>query len=556
VSFAVAQCVSWLVLPRLFPEQGFYWFLATLLLALAIIGWWAFASRAARLERWGGLALIVLALYAVSRGLHVSVAQAGMGMLYFFLAIPWLSLALLVAVVATRRLPDARRRLALAAVILLATGAWLLVRVEGIRGEGGMDAAWRWSKTAEERLLGEVARESAGASPTIPAGPPEWPGFRGAGRDGVVRSLRIETDWSASPPEQLWRRAVGPAWSSFAVAGGRLYTQEQRGDEEVVSCYAAASGKPLWHHADATRFWEANAGPGPRGTPTVHDGRVYALGATGILNALDAASGDVVWSRNVASDAEVEVPYWGFASSPLVVDDLVVDAAAGRLAAYDVDDGAPRWLGPERAGGYSSPHRLTVGGLDQIVLLNGTGATSVAVPDGTILWEHAWAGAAMLQPAVTLDGDLLVTTSDMSGGTGLRRITVGSDGGAWHVQERWTSTGLKPYFNDFVVHDGHAYGFDGSMLACIDLRDGARQWKGGRYGHGQLLLLSEADALLVLSERGELALVAAVPDGFTEIARVPAIEGKTWNHPAIAGDVLLVRNDREMVAFRLRRLST
>lgn len=378
-----------------------------------------------------------------------------------------------------------------------------------------------------------------------------WPGFRGPNRDSILPGVRIVTDWTASPPVELWRRPIGPGWGSFAVDGNVLYTQEQRGAVEVVAAYNVTTGAPVWRHDDEARFWESNAGAGPRGTPTLSNGRVYTFGATGILNALDAKSGRVVWTRNAASDTGATTPDWGFSSSPLVVGDLVIVAASGRLAAYDLTTGAPRWSGPARAVSYSSPHLMTIDGVAQILFENGTGLISVAPADGTVLWEHAWPGVTIVQPALTADGDVLISTHDGVGGVGTRRLAVARGPGGWTVEERWTSNGLKPYFNDFVVHEGHAFGFDGSILACIDLENGQRTWKGGRYGNGQFMLLADQDVLLVLSEAGDLALVSATSDKFTELGKFPAIEGKTWNHPVLAGDILLVRNGEEMVAFRL-----
>lgn len=401
---------------------------------------------------------------------------------------------------------------------------------------------------AAETVVGTVA-ETATDSPAAP--PADWPGFRGPRRDGVVHGVRIDTDWAASPPVEVWRRPVGPGWSSFAVDDDLVYTQEQRGDEEVVSCYHAASGETVWQHRDAARFWEANAGAGPRATPTLENGRVYTFGATGILNALDARTGVAVWSHDVAADSGVEVPGWGFASSPLVVDDVVVVAAAGKLMAYAIADGELRWTGPDGGAGYSSPHRVTIGGVEQVLLASRSGIVSVAPADGTALWEHQWPGGSrIVQPAMTADGDLLVSEGETRG---LRRMSVANGADGWSLDESWTTNRLKPYFSDFVVHGSHAYGFDSTALAAIDLESGEREWKGGRYGSGQLVLLPDQDLLLVVSEKGELVLVSATPDGFEELARVPAIEGKTWNHPVLVDDLLLVRNDREMAAFRLAR---
>jgi hypothetical protein len=549
---------------------------------LAIVLWWVFFSRAPWSERLGAIVLMIAGLIATKSIVHVSIATGAQGILLYILAIPGLCLAFVAWAVVTRNLSDGLRRATMAATILLACGAWALVRTGGFTAANlHHDLHWRWTQTAEERLVAQsgalppapppvspVAETPApgkpvivqsgvksGKKPATPAGetPDEaeagavWPRFRGP-HDGIVTGVQIKTDWTASPPVAMWRRPVGPGWSSFAVHGDLIYTQEQRGPDEVVTCYKLATGEPVWAHRDTARFWESNGGPGPRGTPTLSNRRVYTFGATGIVNALDANNGAVVWSRNAKSEAAVKTPTWGFASSPLVTGDLVIVGASGRLVAYDRVTGALRWRGPSHGASYSSPRLLTIDGVAQVLLLSGAGATSVALADGALLWEHSWKGYPIVQPNLTAEGDVLISVSESSG---IRRLALAHTPGGWTVAERWTSNGLKPYFNDFVVHNGHAYGFDRSILSCIDLKDGARKWKGGRYGNGQLVLLADQDLLLVLAEEGELALVRATPDQFTELARFPAIEGKTWNHPALAGDVLLVRNGEEMVAFRL-----
>ena len=578
VAAVALQWLLWLVVPWLFPDASMVATLGGVASGAVVLLWWLFFSRAPWVERLGAIVLMVVAVPVTSRVVHESIAGGMMGFMLVAYAVPALSLALVAGAAMGRRMSAWPRRVSMAGAILLACGAFALLRTGGVAGSGASDLHWRWTPSPEERLLSEakgeslpvpsppVATETPKAPPvseavrqpsTAPPAPApatslaEWPGFRGTDRDGVVRGVRIETDWSTLPPRNLWRRAIGPGWSSFAVRGDLLYTQEQRGDDEFVACYKVTTGEPVWRHRDAIRFWESNGGAGPRATPTLAAGRVYSMGATGVLNALDDVTGAVVWSHDVAADTNTPVPMWGFAGSPLVIDDLVIVSAAGRLAAYDVATGKPRWVGPAHGGSYSSPHPLSVDGVVQVVMLSDAGATSVAPADGAVLWEHAWPGSAITQPARVSDGDILISTVGMAGGVGTRRIAVARGPGGWTAEERWTSAGLKPYFNDLVVHKGHAFGFDGNILACISLEDGKRTWKGGRYGNGQLVLLADQDLLLVLSEDGELALVGATPDQFRELARIPALEGKTWNHPVVVGDILLIRNDREMAAFRL-----
>lgn len=595
----------------LFPNGAMIGLLGSVAGGALILLWWLFFSRAPWVERLGAVVLMVAAVCATYFVVHASIRGGMMGfMLPIILAVPALPVALVAWAVATRRLSTGPRRATLVATILAVCGLFASIRTDGVLG-GVPQITWRWTPTAEERLLAQAASEPApqplpaaapatDASPAVPAtaktpdepaatkaadktadavavpadatptpapiervegtamsergvGRVEWEGFRGPARDSIIRGVQIETDWAKSPPTAIWRRPIGPGWSSFAVAGDVLYTQEQRGDDEIVAAYRVSTGEPVWRHRDAARFYESNGGPGPRGTPTLSHGRVYTVGATGIVNALDARTGAVVWARNAVTDTGVTIPGWGITSSPLVVHDLVIVAASGRLVAYDVASGKPRWTKTTGGGSYSSPQLATIGGVTHVLFVGGGGATGHALADGAILWKHPlWQAAiGIVQPAV-VDGDLLIAPADAMGGIGMQRFGVSNGPSGWTVSERWTSRGLKPNFNDFVVHKGYAYGFDGTIMSCIDLKNGARKWKGGRYGGGQVVLLAEQDLLLVISEEGELALVKAEPDQFTEVAaKMPAIEGKTWNHPVLVGDLLLVRNGQEMAAFRL-----
>ena len=582
VVVAVLVVLLRFVVPLFVPGAGVIGVLAGVAGFALILLWWLFFSRAPWIERLAAIVVMVAGGALMWFVVHPSIRGGMMGRMLPMLLLPvTLGPALVLWAVATRRSSAGARRASMVGILLLACGIWGLARTDGIIGEADSLLRWRWTPTAEERLLAQEREEpvppppvtvtpaATREKPTTPAAEEapkpdapatadpvvvraEWSGFRGPRRDGVVGAMHIATDWSQSKPVELWRKKIGPGWSSFAAAGDLIYTQEQRGDEEIVSAYRLSNGAPVWKHRDTARFYESNAGPGPRGTPTVHSGRVYSLGATGIVNALDARTGARIWTRNAQADTGAPMPEWGYTSSPLVVDDVVIVAVSGRLVGYDVEAGNPRWTLTTVGGSYSSPHLATIGGVQQVILLSGAGATGVSPADGTRLWQFkAGDGTNIVQPAI-VDGDVLVSPGDAMGGMGMRRITVSrAEDGTWKTTERWTSRGLKPYHNDFVVHKGHAYGFDGTILSAISLADGERKWKGGRYGAGQMILLPDQDLLLVTSEEGDVALVSATPDKHSELAKFKAIEGKTWNHPVLLGDLLLIRNGEEMAAFRL-----
>lgn len=545
----VIQWVLRFLLPVLSPRATAFAVFGGMLFGIAIMIWWIFFSRAPKVERWGALVLMVVALTGTSFLLDESIATANMGLMFIIFSIPVLCLAFVIWTLITRNMSTVTRRVSMAGTILIASGFWIFLRTDGMTGDARHKLNWRWAKTHEDVLLSQMGNEfeSDMANPLSPSSEAEWPGFRGRERDGVVHGLKIMTDWSESPPAEMWRRPVGPGCSSFAVKGNLVYTQEQLGEFETVSCYSLTSGNPVWNHKDKARFYDSHAGPGPRSTPALANGKLYTLGATGILNALDAGDGSLIWSRNTAEGANMKIPDWGICGSPVVTGNLVIVSLAGKLAAFDSSTGEPLWYGDDGGSGYSSPHLLTISNVPQVLLMSESGAISINPATGEKLWDYSWPlPDRILQPAWIGNNELLINEEYKN----VRRIRVTADTTGWYITDVWTSSEIKMLYNDFIIHKGYAYGFDGPSMTCIDLSDGKRMWRGARY-RGFQILLADQDLILVLSEKGELALVSADPSKFRELANIQVLKGKTWNHPALIGNILLVRNAEEMAAYRL-----
>lgn len=455
------------------------------------------------------------------------------------------------------------RRVGMVLVLLLVAGGCTLLRLKGTWGNFDLQVRYRFGETAEDRYV--KGRTDKGASPaalpaeTLKLAPGDWPGFRGPARDGRVAGVTIPTNWEKAPPKLLWKQKIGPGWSSFAVVGRRLYTQEQRGPEEIVVCLDADTGKQLWEHKDKVRFAETIGGPGPRATPTFHDGKLYTLGAKGTLNCLDAASGKPVWAKDIVKDAGAEVPsseWWGFCSSPLVAHGVVTVAASfteGKMVlGYKADSGDLAWAAGDGKHTYCSTQLVTLGGVEQLLVTADNGLTSLNPTSGKVQWVHEWFGpmkmARVTQPAVVGESEVLFGTGSKQG---TRKLRLRQKGDGWSDEEVWTTKAISPEFNDLVVSKGHLYGFDGSFFTCVNLDDGEKRWRTRGYDQGQVLLLADQELLLILSETGRVALVKADPEKHTVLGKFQAIEGKTWNHPAVAHGNLFVRNDEEIACYQL-----
>ena len=432
-------------------------------------------------------------------------------------------------------------------------------RVDGYLGDATPNVTWSWLASRTASVLTESQPNDVAATHRIDTSISESdsPGFLGVKRDGTIHGQKLSTDWAHHPPKQLWRRSVGAAWSSFAVAGNVAITQEQRADSEATVCYDLNTGEERWAHLEpGIKFSEAYGGEGPRATPTIHDGFVYSLGATGVLNCLHGTTGERVWTTNILEDADADNLGWGMSGSPLVCNGCVVVNPGGKqnrsVIAYNAFDGEIRWQAGNGQASYSSPMQTTIAGVQQIILLNGPALESYEPSTGELLWSYPWivndAVMTSIAQPVVVGHDRVFISSGYGKGCALIELTT--TGQHLATREVWSpNRTLKSKLSNVVVRDGFAYGLDEQVLVCLDLATGQRQWKAGRYGYGQILRID--DTLLIQTESGDVVLVRATPTEHREITRFSPLSTKTWTVPVVAKNKLLVRNDREAACYEL-----
>lgn len=415
------------------------------------------------------------------------------------------------------------------------------------------DTEAHFSALEEQRAAQQPAGAAAGGEAAKPAAVPYWTGFLGPLRNPVYQESGVVFEWDSVDLEPLWKQPSGGGYASFACGNGAAFTIEQRRDMETVAAYDIETGAELWTAEWPARFDEFMGGPGPRATPLWHGGKVYALGATGVLARIDAETGAVEWKANILEDNGADNIEWGMAASPLIVNGNVITVPGGRngntVVAYNAETGGRAWSALSDGIEYSSPQSSAILGQEFIVLITKQRVVGLPPDGGEPVWDYPWETPSAInipQPVFIGEDRMFLSTGY---GYGCEMVKFGLDGESIVTETLWRNNSMKNKMASSVYHDGYIYGLDEAVLACLDAETGERMWKGGRYGHGQLILAD--GVLIVLTERGEAVLVRAEPGAHEEIAKAQVIEGKTWNPPAMQDGYLLVRNASEMACLKL-----
>ncbi len=384
-----------------------------------------------------------------------------------------------------------------------------------------------------------------------------WTGFRGPNGNGAYTQTTIRTQWPPQGLVPIWKQPSGGGYASFSFGCGLAFTIEQRRDFEVVVAYDPASGSEVWTNAWTASFQESMGGDGPRATPAFFKNSVFALGAQGEFRCLNATNGIVLWRHDLFRENHCGNLTYGLAASPVVYDDKVMvvcgepGAIGHTVAVYEAASGKPIWQALDDPAAYSTPMLVNLAGQRQLLVVTEDRAVGLAPENGAMLWSHPWkirmGNRNIAQPVMVGTNRFLLSGGY---GTGCELVEVAREGEQFTARSIWKNKNLKNKFTSSVLWEGFIYGLDEDILTCLNAQTGQRQWKGERYGYGQLLLAH--GYLVILGGEGDLALVKADPSRSIEINRFPALRGKTWNYPAVENGLLFVRNAVEMACYDLR----
>lgn len=471
-----------------------------------------------------------------------------------------------------------RRTVLTIMIPLLLIGVGWAASIRSVEFDGDMKAnfVYRWEPPPVlQQAQASPAQEAVGIYEESPT---DFPAYRGRNFDGILVSPPLNKDWQAKPPRELWRTDVGEGYASMSVVGNSLITLEQRENQEAVTCYDTTTGQLKWIHAYPARFYEAMGGLGPRTTPTISEGRVYVAGAAGDATCLDFFTGKVIWSRNLLQDLNIPNVIWGQSSSPLVLEDKVIfnpGAPDGDgLMALDPDTGKTIW---QAAGlskyteenksnhcGYSSPIVMNIHDVEQLIIFEGKGLRSCDIQTGETLWHYPFENGADVnsaQPVLLDDGHHIFISASYAMGSAVVDVqkttqtnAEGVEKISWTVEKVWhEERTLRSKFTSVIYRDDYIYGLDEGIMMCIEPLTGKKQWKAGRFGHGQLVYAD--GTILVMAEDGNLHMIEPNPTEFRELTSMMVLpnSSKVWNPQALADGIVYVRDHRQMAAFDIRK---
>ena len=380
----------------------------------------------------------------------------------------------------------------------------------------------------------------------------DWPQWLGPDRTGHSSETGLLTTWPADGPPVVWERELGEGFSGISVADRRVYTMFSDRESEFAICLDEATGAEIWRFKTGAKFHERQGGNGPRAQPTVDENRVFVLGATGVLYALDARDGKKLWQVNLRDELGSRIPRFGFSTSPLVENGLLLletGARRGTFLALDKTTGEIKWASQNDIVSYSSPIATTLAGTRQVVFVSGEAAVGLSPTDGALYWRFPWETQYDLNIAtpIVVPPNRIFISSGYDHGAALLQIEQRGEG--LNVTKVWESRVMKNHFSTSILLGDYLYGFDNSNLKCIHASTGEQQWRQRGYGKGSLIY---ADGhLIILSDKGKLALAEASPEAFREKANAQVLSGTCWTAPTLANGKLFIRDMHKIACLNI-----